>query len=85
MSPERMSSEYLSGFKDQIEFQAGPQELREVDAWCRENIGVKFRDWFMLMNTKWGSGRITGGRLYIKEPKHATLFRMRWLDLLLDN
>jgi hypothetical protein len=83
MTPERSAFEYLNGFQDRISLTLTNNQLREIDTWCKENIGVKYRDWFILSNSS-RSGVITGGTLYIKIPKYATLFRLRWIDYMLD-
>jgi hypothetical protein len=82
MSDERSAFEYLSEFKDIIYIasrQSG--DIKECYTWCEQKLGVKYRDWFMMLDGN-RAGVICGARLYVKNPKKATMFRLRWLDLV---
>jgi hypothetical protein len=83
MTPERSAYEYMSKFEDRISLTLSNAQLREVDAWCKQHMGVKYRDWFILSKSN-KAGVITGGVLHIKIPKYATLFRLKWMDYVLD-
>ena len=68
MTEERSAAEYLGEFTDCIKLNSAWPDTRELYKWCEENMGVKYRDWFMF-NTN--DGRQHGHRanksiIYIK-------------------
>ena len=56
---------------------------REVYDWCEQYMGTKYKDWFMIRQ-----GLNKSNTVWIKSPKRATLFRLKWNDIIeesLDN
>lgn len=67
-------TEYLNGFKHRVKVHKNLIHYGEIRAWCQENLGLEFKDWF------WYSG----GRydehagLMIKDDKRYMLFVLKW-------
>lgn len=53
---------------------------REVYDWCEQYMGAKYKDWFMVRREMSKSNSV-----WIKSPKRATLFRLKWNDIIEDS
>lgn len=73
--------EYLSNFGYRIRLKAGytwSAEFQEFNKWCEENLGTKYKDWFLAAG---------GNRhyiLYVKNNKWASFLALRFAELV-DN
>lgn len=53
---------------------------REVYNWCEQYMGAKYKDWFMVRQ-----GVNKSNAVWIRSPKRATLFRLKWNDIIEDS
>jgi hypothetical protein len=62
-----INDEYSSGAK-----------LIELNRWCYQYLGDKFKDWFLIT----GGARGVNCKLLIKNPKRATFFFLQYGDII---
>jgi hypothetical protein len=54
---------------------------QELYAWCQDNLGQQYKDWFVHeggKQDKWWT-------VNIRSPKHGTLFALRWNDIIIES
>ncbi len=74
--------EYLKEFGAKIHIRTDVDIAynREVYDWCEQYMGAKYKDWFMIRQ-----GLNKSNTVWIKSPKRATLFRLKWNDIIEDS
>ena len=74
--------DYLKDFGARIHIRTNVDIIynREVYEWCEQYMGVKYKDWFMVRQ-----GTNKSNSVWIKSPKKATLFRLKWNDIIEDS
>ena len=84
VNPEfgRALHDYLKDFGAKINIRSDVDIAwhREVYDWCEEFMGIKYKDWFMVRQ-----GLNKDNTVWIKSPKRATLFRLKWNHLINDS
>jgi hypothetical protein len=73
--------DYIKQFHCCITVRRHSASRAELYQWCAINLGSKYRDWFVYE----GGTQDRIWCIHIRSPKHATLFRLRWTDVILDS
>ena len=74
-------SEYLKGFTHHFDISLGKAyspEAKDFYAWCEQHLGKKYKDWFVVSNSK------TTYRVWCKSSKHVTFLRLKYSESI-DN
>jgi len=76
----RVVQEYLANFS-YYRIQKNHAQKEQLYQWCADTMGEKYKDWFIHEGgkyDKWWS-------VNIRSPKHATLFGLRWSDIIIES
>lgn len=79
------TANYIRNFDSAIRLNRNAMQLLEVYRWCEQHLGVKYKDWFIYDVKDYAfSSPAHPNRcvIYIKSAKSATLFRLRWMDVI---
>jgi hypothetical protein len=76
----RMVREYLSNFA-YYKIQKDPAQRDDIHAWCNQYLGEQYKDWFIYEGGKYDKWWTVN----IRSPKKATLFAMRWMDIIIES
>lgn len=72
---------YISQFDCCITVKKHSASRAELYQWCADHLGSKYRDWFIheggTYDKTWA--------IHIRSPKRATMFRLRWIDIIVDS
>jgi hypothetical protein len=74
MTLDKDAADYLTGFTEMVSLKGTWQksaEVRECYKWCEQNLGAKYKDWFMYKDS-----------IHFKDTKRATIFRLTWSHLI---
>lgn len=69
-------ADYLAGFPYRIKINFGKvysAEFKEFNAWCEKTLGTKYKDWFLVSQTK-------GYTLYLKDTKKSMFIALKYSD-----
>lgn len=75
----KVVSDYLSQFA-YYKIKKDYAQREQLYAWCSQTLGEKYKDWFIHEGgkyDKWWS-------INIRNPKHCTLFSLRWADIIIE-
>lgn len=76
----RIVHEYLSHFSyHKIRKDLAVRE--QLYQWCADYMGEKYKDWFIHEGGKYDKWWTVN----IRNPKHSTLFLLRWSDILIES
>jgi hypothetical protein len=75
-------NDYLKDFGARIHIRSDVDVAwnREVYEWCEQHMGTKYKDWFMIRQ-----GTAKSNAIWIKSPKRATFFRLKWNEIIADS
>lgn len=76
----KMVHEYLSHFA-YYKIKKDHAQQAELYQWCSDYMGQKYKDWFVHeggRHDKWWT-------VNIRNPKHSTLFALRWADIIIES
>lgn len=76
----KMVQEYLSRFS-YYKIQKVHAQKQELYQWCTDNLGEKYKDWFVYE----GGAQDKYWTVNIRVPKYATLFVLRWADIIIES
>lgn len=75
----KVVSEYLANFS-YYKIKKDYAQREKLYEWCSQSLGEKYKDWFIHEGgkyDKWWS-------INIRNPKHCTLFSLRWADIIIE-
>lgn len=70
---------YLTRFPYRIVIKAGATytpQFKEFNTWCNENLGIKYKDWFLSPYNR------TAYRLYLRDTKYSMFLALKFSDLI---
>lgn len=76
----KIVSEYLSNFA-YYKIKKDYAVREQLYKWCSEYMGEKYRDWFIHEGGKYDKWWTVN----IRNPKHSTLFVLRWTDIIIES
>lgn len=76
----RMVQEYLSHFA-YYKIRKEHAQKEQLYQWCADYMGQKYKDWFIHE----GGSQDRWWTVNIRNPKHSTLFALRWADLIIES
>ena len=82
MDPDfaRLVSDYLGRFSYYM-IQKDYAQREQIYQWCADYMGEKYKDWFIHEGGKMDKWWCVN----IRSPKHATLFVLRWADIIIES
>lgn len=76
----RIVSEYLSHFS-YYKVKKDYAVREQLYQWCRDYMGEQYKDWFVHEGGKYDKFWTVN----VRNPKHGTLFVLRWADILIES
>lgn len=76
----RIVHEYLKNFS-YYKIKKDYAVREKLYEWCSQYMGEKYKDWFIHEGGKYDKWWTVN----IRNPKHCTLFAIRWSDLILES
>lgn len=75
-------NEYLKNFPYQISVHLGKvytPEFKEFNAWCEKNLGVKYKDWFLIGHGGMSNSKYT---LWLKDTKKSMFLALKYSEAI---
>ncbi len=76
----KIVSEYLANFS-YYKIKKDYAVREQLYEWCGQYMGEKYRDWFVHEGGKYDKWWTVN----IRNPKHCTLFVLRWTDIIIES
>lgn len=76
----KVVSEYLKNFS-YYKIKKDYAIREQLYQWCSQYMGVKYKDWFVHEGGKYDKFWTVN----IRNPKHSTLFALRWADIVIES
>lgn len=76
----RLVKEYLGHFS-YYKIRKAHAQREELYQWCADYMGEKYKDWFVFE----GGAYDKFWTVNIRNPRHATLFALRWSDIIIQS
>ena len=73
---------YMKKFDYHIELKLGPtwsEEYKEFDQWCWDNLGEKYKDWFVMGQ---GGSKDIRYTLHLRNSRWGVILPLRFPDLV---
>jgi len=75
----KLVHEYLANFRS-FRLKKDHAQKEQLYEWCSQNLGQKYKDWFIHEGGKYDKW----WAIHIRHPKKETWFVLRWNELIID-